>query len=438
MIIPERAKSFLWKDILDMSDDPARFAKNPGADFTRKRKLDFENLMKFLVSMQSSTTSLELLKFFDFNTNTISNSAFYQQRMKLHPDAFPHLLRQFNSHFPLELYKGVYNLVACDGCEFNIARNPNDPDTFHPPNGKSQRGFNMLHTVSFYDILSKRYLDCVIQPGRKKNEFGAICDLIDRYSFGGTPIFIADRGFSCYNLFAHALEKGVFFLVRTKDLNIKRLLKLDKLPDRIDSRVDIILSRTQSKKKIKHPDLYDKYRYICSDVRFDYIEPGSGDEYPLSLRVVRFQVADGIFENVVTNLPATEFSPDEIMYLYKLRWNIETSFRDLKHTIGTHSFHSKKVEYITQEIWARLILFNFCSVIITNIAIKQRDTKHVYQVNFSQAMKICHHFIRLKYHDPPIDVEALIGSFMLPIRHERNFARQHRFQLPASFCYRFA
>ena len=438
MTVPERAKAYLWGDISKMSEDPGRFAKNPGVDFSRKRKLDFENLIRFLISMESGTTTHELLKFFDYDTDTLSSSAFYQQRQKLLPSAFPFLLRQFNSHFPLVLHNGKYNLIACDGCEFSIARNPDDPGTFHPPSAASSSGFNSLHTISLYDILSKRYLDCVFQPGMNKNEFRAICDLADRYSYAGTPIFIADRGFSCYNFFAHAYENGIFFLVRAKDINAKRFLALGALPDRLDSRVDIILSRSQSKKHMKRPDLADRYRYVSTDVSFDYILHGSYDEYPLSLRVVRFEVADGLFENMVTNLPADEFSIDDIKHLYNLRWCIETSFRDLKKTIGTVNFISKKVEYIEQEIWARLILFNFCSVITLHVAIRRKNTKHIYQVNFASALRICHHFIRQREREPPIDVEALIGSFLLPIRLGRTFARQHRFQPPASFCYRFS
>jgi len=438
MNLPEQAKSLLWREISLMSEDPGRFAKNPGIDFTRKRKLDFENLMRFLISMQSDTTAFELLKYFGRGADTLSNSAFHQQRQKLLPSALPYLLRQFNSHFPLALYKGIYNLVGCDGCEFNIFRNPEDPDTFHPTTGQSLRGFNSLHTVSLYDILSKRYLDCVFQPGMKKNEFRAICDLADRYHYGGTPIFIADRGFSSYNFFAHAQENGLFFLVRAKDLNARRLLKLESLPGRIDANAEIILSRTQSQKKWARPDLADRYRYISPEVSFDYIAPGSTDEYRLLLRIVRFEVVEGAFENIVTNLPAVEFHADEIMRLYNMRWGIETSFRDLKHTIGAINFHSKKPEYIMQEIWARLILFNFCSIVTAFVVIVQSDTKHIYQVNFSMAMKICHRFLRLRSHDPPFDVEALIGSYTLPIRLGRNYARQHRFQLPASFTYRFS
>lgn len=45
---------------------------------------------------------------------------------------------------------------------------------------------------------------------------------------------------------------------------------------------------------------------------------------------------------------------------YHLRWGIETSFRDLKHTKGAIHLHSKKTEFVALELWSRLILYNFC------------------------------------------------------------------------------
>lgn len=158
---------------------------------------------------------------------------------------------------------------------------------------------------------------------------------------------------------------------------MKRLLNIKMLPDYLDTDVDVILTRSKSKKKMMHPELFEQYRYICSGVPFDYIEPGFRDEYPLSLRVVRFEVADGIYENIITNLSVGEVSYDEIKQLYHMRWDIETSFRDLKHTIGATNFHSKKVEYIEQEIWARLILYNFCAIITTHVVIEQKSTKYI-------------------------------------------------------------
>ena len=61
MNYPEKVKTFLWSDISKMSECPEQFAKNPDADFSRKRKLDFENLMRFLISMGSGTTEHEIL-----------------------------------------------------------------------------------------------------------------------------------------------------------------------------------------------------------------------------------------------------------------------------------------------------------------------------------------------------------------------------------------
>ena len=45
--------------------------------------------------------------------------------------------------------------------------------------------------------------------------------------------------------------------------------------------------------------------------------------------------------------------------LYTKPWGIETSFRELKYAVGLVNFHAKKQEYIIQETFARLIMYNF-------------------------------------------------------------------------------
>ena len=176
--------------------------------------------------MESGNLQHELLKHFCFRSDTATVSAFHQQRSKLKPETFLHLLKQFNSHFQPETYHGAYRLIACDGSEFNIFLNEKDIDSYYPPSGKSKRGFNMLHVIPLYDLLSKCYLDVELQPIRKKNEFRAFCNLMDRFEYGNglKPIFIADRGFCSYNVFAHAIENRACFLIRAKDTYISRLL----------------------------------------------------------------------------------------------------------------------------------------------------------------------------------------------------------------------
>lgn len=435
MSFPQKVKSTLWAIVDSMACNLAPFVKNPEKDFSRNRKLGFVQMVHFFLCMESGCINHELLKYFYFLPDDVPTaSAFIQQRAKLLPETFHHILKQLNLLFPPKRFMGRYSLIAADECEFNISRNPHDSSTFHPASGRSKKGFNSLHTISLYDLLSKRYLDVVVQPGRLKNEFAALCQLIDRYLYGGCPIFVADRGFASYNVFAHALEKGCFFAIRAKDLNLKRLLAADSLPDRMDRWTDVILTRSTSKKKRLNPELEDLYRYVCKAVPFDFITD-SQTEYQMHLRMVRFQIAQGVYENIITNLPSDAFSLEQIKYIYYLRWGQETSFRDLKHTIGTANFHSKSPQYIEMEIICRMTLYNFCTIITMEVPIEKKTEKWEYQVNLSMAIKIC--FAFLSDHMGPGNVNDLISHYILPIRPDRTYARQLRFQSLASFAYRF-
>lgn len=145
---------------------------------------------------------------------------------------------------------------------------------------------------------------------------------------------------------------------------MKRLLGCG-LPkeEAFDVRVTRYLTRSHSKRKHLHPESEDQYRYICQKVAFDYFPDEGYGEYEISLRVLRFPIGNSTNENIITNLPENEFCAEEIKEIYHLRWGIETSFCTLKHAIAAVNLHSKSRQMITHEIWARLILFTFCSYI---------------------------------------------------------------------------
>ncbi len=334
-------------------------------------------------------------------------------------------------------------MLAADGSSFTFTRNASDPDSYFAPDGKTTNGYNQVHVIPLFGILSKRYTDCVVQPIRRKNEFQALCTLVDRHNPppASVPLFIADRGFHALNVFAHVIERHGFFLIRATDVKMQRLVGKN-LPETQDGCFDIqinrILTRSHAKKKYLYPELFDQYKYICQNVTFDFIDPENRPEYQLPLRVLRFKISEDKFENIITNLPADEFPMEEIKNLYHLRWGIETSFRELKHVIGAMNFHSKKREYIEMEVWARLLLYNFCSVITQHVVINKKGKKHIQQVNYSVAYKACHYFLRQHGGDSPPEVESLIEKNTLPIRLDRKYARQHRFRVPVSFTYRFA
>ena len=107
----------------------------------------------------------------------------------------------------------------------------------------------------------------------------------------------------------------------------------------------------------------------------------------MKLRIVRFPIADGVYECVVTNLPRDEFPLERIQKLYFSRWGIETLFCKLKYTVGLSNFHAYKPEYVKQEIWARMITYNLTKTIVNHAVIEKGETKHEYKINFSSAVQ---------------------------------------------------
>ena len=53
--------------------------------------------------------------------------------------------------------------------------------------------------------------------------------------------------------------------------------------------------------------------------------------YEFTFRIVRLRISDDFYEVLATNLPADEFSVDDLMDVYHLRWRVETSYRFLKY-----------------------------------------------------------------------------------------------------------
>lgn len=429
-------KAMLLASIRELASNPENYALHPGKDFSRNRKLGFNHLLLMLLTMEADCMKEEIYRYFGRSTDAPSNAAFYKQRKKIKNDAFRSLLISFTRKCKKKLFKDKYSLVACDGSAADIFRNPDDPDTFFEPNGKSTRGFNQIHINAFFSVMDKKFLDLLIQPSRKRDEYRAFCQMVDRSETDTPVIYLCDRGHASYNSFAHVIENGQFFLMRCTDDRTERILgtPLDGIKQ-LDYHVDRILSRSQSKKKRLHPELEEQYRFVCRNVPMDYITQDH-PEYKLSLRIIRIELSDGCYENLITNLPDLDFDIDDFKDLYHLRWNEEISFRDLKYPLCLKAFHSKKYEYIVQEVWARAILYNFCSEIAMAVEIPEKKTKHVYQVNYSQAIKTCRDFLRIHDGTTTLDIEGLIAQNILPVRPGRTFARLARFKLPISFCYR--
>lgn len=431
----ESIKIKLENVLEEINNQHQLYVKNPLKDFSRKRKLSFKEVLKLILSMEGNSLNKELLKFFSFDLEHPTTSAFVQQRDKIFPEAFKTIFNSFtNSLDKPKKYKG-YRLLAADGTCLSIAYNPKDEKTYIP-NG-NVKGFNNLHMNAIFDLSNKIWVDAFIQNGREKAESKGLISMVKNLSADEKTIIIADRGYENYNVIEYIKQSGMNFLIRIKDVNSNGISSSLNLPkeDVFDKEICLLLTRRNTN-EIKANR--DKYKFMPKTQNFDFLLPEDKGTYPMNFRIVRFPIGENSYEVLITNIDKSEFSTDDLKEIYHMRWGIETAFRELKYTIGLTSFHSKKVEYIKQEIFAKLTMYNFCETITLNVVLQKKERKHVYQVNFTVAISICLQYFKAKSDILPINVEALIQKYILPVRLGRKDPRKVKTKSSVSFLYRVA
>ena len=436
---PQVVKKLLMSQIATIAANAKSFCVDAERNFSRKRKLTMEKVISGIIGMGSGNLTNEVVDLFNDSPESPTSSAFCQQRCKITVEAFETVFRLFSKKLG-DSFNDKLPVLAIDGSKIQIPTNPNDPDSFLPGTNE-RKPYNLLHLNALYDITHQIYQDAIIQKVKSANEHLALVEMVDR-SLLHSALLIADRGYESYNNLAHIQEKGWYFLFRIKDgdYGIKQGLTLPDA-DCFDFKVELNLTRKQTN-KIKEL-LKDKnhYRLVSGDMVFDYLPTNSRKIdpvkfYKLSFRIVRFALSEETFETIITNLPSNKYPPLEIKKLYESRWGIETSFRDLKYTMGMLNFHSKKVECIQQEIYAHLTMYNFAEMITSHVVIKKKQRKYTYKANFSVAAHMCKKFYR-GITSPP-DLETIISRNLVPIRPDRHRERYQSARIFRGFLYRVA
>lgn len=92
------------------------------------------------------------------------------------------------------------------------------------------------------------------------------------------------------------------------------------------------------------------------------------------------------------------------------------------NTIGLSCLHGKKTDFLLQEVFARLILYNYASLIARKIPVPQEK-----QINFSVAILVCKQFLKGKIR--PAQIFEILSKHLSPIRPGRQY---RRYQNPVS------
>ena len=404
-----------------------------GKSFSRKSTLTAETVIRLLISAEGGS----LAKILHDAGIQATASALSQRRAQIPPEVFRTVFTNFNlSCTDGNLFRG-YKLLAVDGTAVNLPRNPKAPSFVQ--NDGIPNGVNQLHVTPLYDILNRAFADVVIQPEPKKDEIGALVEMLKRNTFAQKTLIIADRGFESYNLIAHCLEKpNIDFLIRVKQSR-SAMREVAKLPlCELDCDIGFTITTTQTNEDKQNGYIHlqvpkkSKAGSKTRRGRWDFSSP-----YPMRFRICRFLLDNGEFETVATSLPSS-FTLADIKELYHLRWGIETSFRDLKYTLGLVNLHGRSDAFAEQEIFASLTAFNLASRICREVVIRQpTNGVYAYKVNFKMAVMLCKEHLRT----PNTDGEALlkeIARHTVPIRPDRQDERNLKVKGFAGFVYRVA
>lgn len=406
----------------------------PKKDFSRNRSLDFIKTIKTILGFQGKTLDKELIDI----GKPATSSAFIQQRSKILPEAFYCLFRSFAGSIPVcHKYEG-YRLLAADGSDVNTPHNK-DSVFYHEGEivrGAQVKGFNQLHLNTLYDVLNKTYIDASIN----ENERAAAISMINRYD-GAKGIFMADRGYPSYNLVEYLNRNPLLeYLIRIPNTNSFK--EVSELPEEeLDKDITVRLSTKSQqfcnaygyRKVIGKPKFVDRLK---NSVTWDFEETAE-----ITYRVVRFKISDDTWETIITSLDRFRFPVAKIKELYHLRWNIETSYREYKYDLGAVNFHARKDTFILQEIYARLIMYNYCAAIVMSVNIPHIKSRkgYSYKINFTNAVYLIMKEFRFADNKPPPEVlVADIQSYIIPIRPGRKNNRKLKPKSAIYFMYRVA
>ena len=379
------------------------FSKNPGHDFTRQHlgKLSFYDTMRLIISMGKGSTNDEIMDYFDLDPDLIpSQSAFCQRRRQISLSAFEYLFSEFSSSFlsTTDKFKD-HCILACDGCHVVYATNSDIIEDYNKPRLIDYKGYNHMHLNGFVDVISKAFLDVVIQPGQQPDEREALHSMLDHFTPDDPQKYIitADRGYESYDLLFHCEFKNLGYVFRVKSPSSpKSILSYyaSELPDDLEE-FDVTIKRFFTDKATNiMKSQSDVYRYINPSKNtphfYELLRKNHSHLYFLQFRVVKIKTAEN-----------------------------------------------------TQEIYSRLILYNF-GIFIANEAAeenrkKKRDgsNKYLYELDFSSALKTARKFFMRRDSGRHIDIIRLMMKYVHAVKDRfRQFQRPLRGISAIHFGYR--
>ncbi|RYV02748.1 IS4 family transposase [Shewanella sp. OPT22] len=388
-----------------------------GVATIRKRRLPLETVLWSVIGMalyrQSSVwdiaTQMDIM--LPNKKPLVAPSAIVQARQRLGPDAvkevFKVMAKQGYKDNQFETWAGL-NLLAVDGVVWRAADTHENHQEFETQSNQHRENiYPQIRMVCHMELTSHQLINSAFS-GYRTNEMKLAEELIEDTPDNSLTIF--DKGYYSLGLLHNWHQAGKqrhWMIPARKDLNYEVLNKLSK-----NDHIIRLKTTLQSRKKFENLPSHVEARLITKSIK--------GKQY----RVLTSMV-DPI-----------RFASDEMVELYRYRWEIELGYREMKQTLlnSEYVLRSKRPDMIRQELWGLMLCYNLIRLGMTAAATKL-DAIWPNRLSFAScSMAITHFFAVLPLTSPgniPKAYEALLtqmSCFVLPERREDR--KYHRWVKP--------
>ena len=328
-----------------------------GNSFSRNRKLSFSNTVFFICSALHKSIASEISNFIEdykyLKFPSITKQAFSKARQNISPEAFNELCRLFVDKF-YSLNKNLktwnnFNVLAVDGTSLQVPDTKECGEYFGLSSNQNKTRTAVATASALYDVLNDIVVDARITKFRTSERLFAKqhIESIGNKICPQKSIVIFDRGYPSYDMFDYLDSKKLLFLMRVSTSF--------KLAESLDSDDSILEYKVNG-----------EFRKV---------------------RVIKFELSNGITETLVTNIYDETIKISEFKELYFLRWGIESKYKELKCSIEIEEFSGTKPISIEQDFYVSLYLSMIGTLLKkeADIAIandnKNKNLKYEYQAN---------------------------------------------------------
>jgi REP element-mobilizing transposase RayT len=390
------------------------------ASFSRKRKLNFKQLVVFLMTLLSKSIQKELNHYYrlmqsgEFELTQISNSAFTQARAKLKHTAFVELsdrvVDEFYNEAPWMSWLGR-RVLCIDGSTICLPYHPDLKEVYGTQKlGSGDREKLMARISHLYDPLNKVIVHGTIAE-YKKSEMSLCEGHLDSIQSG--DVILCDRYYASVWLFLVLEKIGADFVMRLKEKQWTAAKEL--IQDGARERI------VEFQADPDHLHLLKKYGVTNRKIkcRLVLVKLESGEDMVLCTSMTNEKV----------------YRADDIAKVYAKRWGIEESYKSLKCRLDLANFSGRTPHAILQDFHVKIFLSNLCSLVTLEQELKlEKDhekggKKLKYRINRTFALssfKDLPIFIFLKRKlKKALDVfYNLIKKRVSPVRDDRSFPRR--------------